>query len=273
MSAFDVQASGAVSGETAKVCQTLASSIATQKEEIHRLKNLRDGETGPWKLVKAAAQMVYGGFASSPDSEEAFDEHSFRQLKKNMRHMKQHYRAVCKDAGVKPLGINADGMMGPVDALVSLLPRLTTREERKGIEDAPLSAEDFETTPLHHLAPKPAPNEPVTEIISGAGLAKAGVVDNVPARLMYTQTSDGEPRVVWKFEVQKRDSWYEAYVDVSTGELLRIVDWASDFTWDPIDKLMKGGKQKPLPPPSEIEPYSYQVFPWGEFSSLRLFSV
>ena len=89
---------------------------------------------------------------------------------------------------------------------------------------------------------------------------------------MYTQTSDGEPRLVWKLEVEMKDNWYEAYVDAATGELLRIVDWANDFTWHtaPAEEggkveMLKGGKQKPLPsPPKHTKPYSYHVFPWGK---------
>ncbi len=65
---------------------------------------------------------------------------------------------------------------------------------------------------------------------------------------MYTQTSAGEPRLVWKFEIEMKDNWYEVYVDVATGDLLRAVDWASDMSWTPkhVEEL-RGGKQKPLP--------------------------
>jgi extracellular elastinolytic metalloproteinase len=158
-------------------------------------------------------------------------------------------------------------MLTPIDALVSLLPRIS---EVHGLAPSTL---DFTSHSEHTLLPKQAPAEPPTEHISGPGLAAAGVVSNVPARLMYTQTSD-QPRLVWKLEVEMQNNWYEAYVDTISGELLRIVDWSNDFTWHSKPKskdmqieesLNKGGKQKPLPaPPKHNKPYSYDVFPWGK---------
>jgi extracellular elastinolytic metalloproteinase len=73
--------------------------------------------------------------------------------------------------------------------------------------------------------------------------------------------------MVWKFEIEMKENWYEAYVDVYSGELVRIVDWASDISWSTPRDGLKGGKQKPLPSPhKKHKPYSYQVFPWGESS-------
>jgi extracellular elastinolytic metalloproteinase len=90
---------------------------------------------------------------------------------------------------------------------------------------------------------------------------------------MYTQSSDGSPRLVYKFEVEMKDNWYEAYVDVITGNIVRMVDWAADASDHFAHKiearkakaakaLDKGGKQKPLPTPKEPK-YEYAVFPWG----------
>ncbi|OWZ33300.1 extracellular elastinolytic metalloproteinase [Cryptococcus neoformans c45] len=237
------------SGETEKVCTTLHQHLDEHKAHLAELK----GETGIWGLVKSAAQVVLG--SSLPLGE--VDHHEIKKTHKSMRHIENHLRAMCHQPAV-----STQSMLSPVEALVSLLPRLSPIDD---LED--ISPFDLTSTPHHTLKPKPAFAEPPTEVISGAALSKAGVVSDVSARLMYTQVSEGAPRLVWKYEVEMKDSWYEAYVDVLSGELIRVVDWASDFDIDELREkieMMKGGKQKPLPiPPKKIQPYSYQVFPWG----------
>jgi len=87
------------------------------------------------------------------------------------------------------------------------------------------------------------------------------LVDNVPdtvnpvkARLAYVQvpTNDGstELTVVWKFEVEMEDNWYEAAVSaIAPHRIISVVDWASDA---------------PIPvPETPKEPASYNVFAWG----------
>ena len=237
--------------ETSRLCATLASTLDAHKAELAA----QSGETGAWGLVKAAAQVILPGFVHSAPE---VSEHEVNKIKSHLEKVQQHYSAVCE----RPTA--SSEMLFPVDALLHLLPRIAPQQGIQG----ELSADDFSSMPEHHLAPKAAPAEPATEVISGPGLAKAGVVNDIPARLMYTQTSGEEPRLVWKFEVEMKDSWYEAYVDSQTGELLRIVDWATDYTWhnegDKNVHVTKGGKQKPLPSPGKkLEPYSYLVFPWG----------
>jgi extracellular elastinolytic metalloproteinase len=251
-SAFDLSAKY---DESDKICGQLKATLDVHKADLDKVQ----GEEGAWGLIKAAAELVLGGLGGE---RKVVDKEEARKIRKNIRHVKHHIKAVCKgDHDV------ADKMLAPVDALLALLPRVASG---KDFDDDDLHISDFTSTPHHSLKPKSAPAEPPTEIISGAGLAKAGVKSDVPARLMYTQTSTGSPRMVWKLEVEMKDNWYEAYVDVATGELLRIVDWASDSSWDaPAEhkevEAKKGGGQKPLPaPPKKLEPYTYQVFPWGE---------
>ncbi|KAK8847507.1 hypothetical protein IAR55_005365 [Kwoniella newhampshirensis] len=240
------------SGETERVCTILQDQYETHKADLNALQ----GNKGAWGIVKAAAQAALG---FSPHHAEV-DEHQVKKIHKSMRHVKHHMDALCE---VK--AASSGNVLTPVEGLVALLPRLSHSPE--GLRPD-LAVVDFLSTPHHSLAPKQAPAEPPTEVISGPGLDKSGVLSDVPARLMYTQVSQGTPRLVWKYEVEMNDSWYEAYVDATTGELLRIVDWASDYEFEAHEHkeagIRKGGKQKPLPsPPKKIEPYSYQVFPWG----------
>jgi extracellular elastinolytic metalloproteinase len=234
------------------------SLIAAHKAEIAEMK----GDEGVWAIVKTAAQAMLGGFGGE---KKVVDHRTIRSLYKQIHHLKHQQEAVC---GGKAEAMGQ--MLTPVEALLTLLPRL--HADARSL--AELRLEDFHSTPEHTLAPKAAPAEPPTEHISGPGLATAGIKSSVPARLMFTQTSEGAPRMVWKMEVEMQDNWYEAYVDVLTGELLRVVDWASDYTWDTPKKAehrveaKKGGKQKPLPaPPTKYKPYTYQVFPWGKLSA------
>ena len=151
-------------------------------------------------------------------------------------------------------------MLTPIDALAHILPTLNPSAQ-------PIDADTLTSHAEHTFAPKSAPAEPPTEHISGEGLASAGVINPVPARLVYTQTDSGLPRLVWRFEIEMQDNWYEAYVDTFSGEIVRIVDWASDISWAKPE-TNKGGKQKPLPAPHKgYKEYSYGVFPWGELVS------
>lgn len=87
-------------------------------------------------------------------------------------------------------------------------------------------------------------------------------VDNVPdavnpvkARLAYVQVPNEagdatELQLVWKFEVEMQDNWYESAVTVSAPHrIISVVDWASD---------------SPIPVPSpEPKAATYHVYPWG----------
>ncbi|KAH9849143.1 Fungalysin metallopeptidase-domain-containing protein [Lenzites betulinus] len=85
-------------------------------------------------------------------------------------------------------------------------------------------------------------------------------VDNVPdavnpvkGRLAFVQVPDGRSttlQLVFKFEVEMKDNWYEAAVSAEAPHrIVSVVDWASD---------------SPIPVPSEpSEAATYNVFAWG----------
>ncbi|WRT64652.1 uncharacterized protein IL334_001586 [Kwoniella shivajii] len=241
------------SGETERTCKILKDHYDAHKTHLAELQ----GEEGAWGLVKSAAQVILGGNLTPKE----IDENAIRKVHKSMRHIKHHQKALCQ----QPFTVASSGILSPIEGLISLLPRIhASNDNFQGVSEI-----DFASTSQHEFKPKSAPAEPPTEIISGPGLDKSGVVSDIPARLMYTQVTEGSPRLVWNYIVEMKDSWYEAYVDVKTGELLRIVDWATDLDFEPSTKsnknveVKKGGGQKPLPTPPKYKPYSYQVFPWG----------
>jgi len=87
-------------------------------------------------------------------------------------------------------------------------------------------------------------------------------VDNVPdavnpvkARLAYIQVpnkaGDGtELQLVWRFEVEMQDNWYESAVTAAAPHrIISVVDWASD-------------SMLPIPSPEQKQG-SYKVYAWG----------
>ena len=78
-------------------------------------------------------------------------------------------------------------------------------------------------------------------------------VNPVKARLAYIQVPDGDSThldLVWKFEVEMKDNWYEAAVSAhSPHKIISVVDWASD-AHAPIPRKGRGLA-------------TYNVFKWG----------
>lgn len=78
-------------------------------------------------------------------------------------------------------------------------------------------------------------------------------VNPVKSRLAYIQVPDGDSThldLVWKFEVEMKDNWYEAAVSAhSPHKIISVVDWASD-AYAPIPRKERG-------------PATYNVFKWG----------
>jgi len=99
-----------------------------------------------------------------------------------------------------------------------------------------------------------------SRFVGGETHSPVEVVHNVPdtvnpvkARLAYVQVPDGDSThldLVWKFEVEMKDNWYEAAVSAnSPHKIISVVDWASD-AHAPIPGKDKG-------------PATYNVFKWG----------
>jgi extracellular elastinolytic metalloproteinase len=94
----------------------------------------------------------------------------------------------------------------------------------------------------------------------GNNVVHVEMIDNVPdtvnpvkAKLGYVQVPAGESTVlklVWRFEVEMQDNWYEAAVSAHPPHtIFSVVDWASD---------------SPIPnEPSPNTPATYNVFAWG----------
>lgn len=82
-----------------------------------------------------------------------------------------------------------------------------------------------------------------------------GSINPVRAHLAYVQSpslSETKLSLVWKFEVEMTDNWYEAYMDAThLSNIHSVIDWASDAAIAPIPK-----------PEPEVLP-KYKVWAWG----------
>lgn len=99
-------------------------------------------------------------------------------------------------------------------------------------------------TPTHDFAPSGSSIEFLVDNVPDA-------INPVKARMAYIQVPNRDSQgthlvLVWKFEVEMRDNWYEAAVSaIAPHRIISVVDWASD-----------------APAPAESSA-TYNVFPWG----------
>lgn len=90
----------------------------------------------------------------------------------------------------------------------------------------------------------------------------------VPAKLAYIEREDGTLALVWSFEYEMNDNWYEAHIsadtfaeDVTTP--LMVVDWQRDAPSHPTPtKSPKEDKPSSTSLP-KVRDYSYRVYGWG----------
>ena len=99
-----------------------------------------------------------------------------------------------------------------------------------------------------------------THFVGGETHTPVEFINNVPdavnpvkTRLAFIQVPDGDSThldLVWKFEVEMKDNWYEAAVSAhSPHKIISVVDWASD-AHAPIPRKERGLA-------------TYNIFKWG----------
>lgn len=293
--------------QTSRQCRELVSLMTAQghhKDQLLKLlPDMTTGQLGKLKKVlgsgiRAASQVIFGAethlaeWLKVDDEDVAEGKTRLREeveallagVEQQIQNMRQNMKVVC-DASVaaidksKQAWQTAEGELpfhAAGDAFVSLLRHLSPTPEA-----LPSAEQVREKISVHHsttLLPNQAPGEPPMVTITGLPDDRSGgVVDGtVNARLMYQQVDaereDGstELKLVWRYEAQMRDNWYEASVAVDDLRVVHVVDWASDAPPArkaeaiKVAKSHKGGKQKPLPsPPKHVTPFAYGVFPWG----------
>lgn len=108
---------------------------------------------------------------------------------------------------------------------------------------------------VHHLLPEDGHHMPSMEIHN-----VPDTVNPVKARMAYIQVPNTEGtgtslQLVYKFEVEMQDNWYEAAVSaLPPHTVISVVDWASDSPM-PV-RLPETAKD-------EKTPTKYMVFKWG----------
>ncbi|KAI8588933.1 Fungalysin metallopeptidase-domain-containing protein [Geranomyces variabilis] len=107
--------------------------------------------------------------------------------------------------------------LGPADAVLSVA-RLLNME----IDDSKLRE-----VPVDQFAP--GSGEVPTFAVRGAPFA----LNDIPAKLKWIQDNDGRDlRLVWDLEVEMIDNWYNAFVDTAHGEVVQLIDWVSDASYN-----------------------------------------
>lgn len=75
-----------------------------------------------------------------------------------------------------------------------------------------------------------APTVDVESVIAKAEDALDGKYNNHPTSLEYLARPDGSVSLVHVIQIQNEEvnSWYEAYVDAHSGEILSVTDFTAD---------------------------------------------
>ena len=95
-------------------------------------------------------------------------------------------------------------------------------------------------------------------------LDTAGIsLDDIPARLHYVPTSDGDVELAWNITVRTPDGkhWYDTSVSALDGEMLWLTDWVDDATYNvfaaPLESPSEGSRTL------EVDPRDLIASPFG----------
>ncbi|GJJ14226.1 hypothetical protein Clacol_008488 [Clathrus columnatus] len=93
-----------------------------------------------------------------------------------------------------------------------------------------------------------------------------GAVDIVPIYMAYSQVYEGEHnylKLVWKFEVEMQNNWYEVAIDAfNPSNIISVTDWVWDsdsFSFSDIQQIDDDDDDDD----DEPKPATYLVYKWG----------
>ncbi|KAG0265214.1 Fungalysin/Thermolysin Extracellular metalloproteinase 5 [Mortierella polycephala] len=119
-------------------------------------------------------------------------------------------------------------IISPQDALLSFARHINVEVPRP---------EDMDITSTYNLK-----DEKVEVFMTNCPLTANG---KVPVSQAYIQTEDGTLELVYDFQIQMKnsDNWFHTQVHAETGEVMQIIDWVADATYnvypmgvnDPLD--------------------------------------
>ncbi|KAF9560614.1 extracellular elastinolytic metallo proteinase [Agrocybe pediades] len=150
--------------------------------------------------------------------------------------------------------MNAEDIADFRPALLKFMATATPNEQlaRDIVKDFNSHMDSIRVTPVSHFSPGDH-----VQVAAFEADSVPDAVSPVKAKLAYIQVpskagDNTELHLVWKFEVEMQDNWYEAAVSASAPhKIISVVDWASDYAIAPIPKQ------------PEVTPASYNVFKWG----------
>ncbi|KAI8817568.1 Fungalysin metallopeptidase-domain-containing protein [Fimicolochytrium jonesii] len=107
--------------------------------------------------------------------------------------------------------------LGPLEAVQAVTKLLNIEFDDALLQEAPI--DQF----------APGSGQVPSFVISGASFAER----DIPARLKWIQESDGQHlKLVWDLEIEMQDNWYNAFVDTVQGEVVQLIDWVSDASYN-----------------------------------------
>ncbi|THV02027.1 hypothetical protein K435DRAFT_654195 [Dendrothele bispora CBS 962.96] len=137
----------------------------------------------------------------------------------------QHHELPYEMAETKPAADPADLRPALLQFMIAATPKSNVVNDILGNYDEHLNK--MSITGSHHFAPTDDPAHLFVDNVPDT-------VNPVKAHLAYVQvpTEDGrstELQLVWKFEVEMQNNWYEASVSaIAPHRIISVVDWASN---------------------------------------------
>nr|GAT56412.1 elastinolytic metalloproteinase Mep [Mycena chlorophos] len=192
-------------------------------------------------LQNQGEQVVMGDDSPAP-----VPDHALRQLTHVHHSNCRHQQLPLTMAAQAPNTLDLDLRSALLQFMVAATPSDHVANDILGNYDAHLS------NMVEYVENHFAPSEESTHILVHN---VPDTVNPVKATLAYVQvpTKDDSVRLnlVWKFEVEMQDNWYEAAVSAfPPHRIVSVVDWASDAA-------------VPVPVPTPEKTASYNVFAWG----------
>ncbi|CAK5263637.1 unnamed protein product [Mycena citricolor] len=201
--------------------------------------------------ITNSLETHYRASVQSRDGQVVFGDLPSGQVDRHaMKHLTHLHHSNCRFQGL-PLEMAAKSL-GELDLRSALLQFMVAATPNDEVVNDILGNFDdhvskmVEYTDINHFAPSEE-----SEYVMVTNVPDT--VNPVKAKLAYVQVPGKDDSVklslVWKFEVEMQDNWYEAAVSASAPHrIVSVVDWASDA---------------PVPIPTPEAEATYNVFAWG----------
>jgi len=214
-------------------CATLHETLTTASKEFRSLLSPLSFQEASEHLIQYGHDQVTFGGSSNDDEDVStkkpvVDHDALARISQTVKELHRTAQAMCplstlaKSALTQTIHSLSTPHAAPaLLAFIALVTPDTSLASR--LHDAPqeflsLISSEFE----HSLLP--GGTEKRVEVLTGVPEA----ISPVKATVGWIQDAEEGLKMVWRFEVEMKDNWYEGTVDVKTGQVVGAVDWARD---------------------------------------------